>query len=142
MNTCLIEFFQCFCITVIKSLCSAFTLRLLTARSLVPDVTGLLGLITVIMMFTIILMVNNEDVRLRVLGQARAVIIGAGYLQAGRGLLLLSSLSCGESPDLVIICLRRLQRGNSGYILTLTFSLDLGLIMFSLLPVVQDRPGC
>ena len=65
-------------------------------------VTGLGGLVTV---------VNDQDVRLGMLGDPRAVIIGAGDLQAGGGLLLLlPSLSRGEAPDLVIISLGWLQR--------------------------------
>ena len=93
----------------LQFICSSGAVLLLTSTSLVPLVTSLQGLVTLV---TIILMVNDEDVRLRVLGHARAVIIGAGYLQAGRGLLLillLLSLSCGQSPDLVIISLRWLQ---------------------------------
>ena len=93
----------------LQFICSAGAVLLLTSTSLIPLVTSLQGLVTLV---TIILMVNDEDVRLRVLGHARAVIIGAGYLQAGRGLLLillLLSLSCGESSDLIIISLRWLQ---------------------------------
>ena len=75
---------------------------LLTGLGLVPVVTGLRGLVTV---------VNDEDVRLGLLRHARAVIIGAGYLQAGgRPLLLLLSLGRGEASDLVIISLSWLQR--------------------------------